>query len=73
MARAVRRPDTLRDALADLWKIGFGPPAPVSVRKWAGLEPLFVRARQAHADGKWAFVDYDPDEPGPAVRGFVVS
>jgi hypothetical protein len=52
----VRRPDTLRAALAELWKIGYGRPRAVTAQRWAVLEPLFGRARQAHADGKWRFV-----------------
>lgn len=54
--RVVRRPDTLKKALVDLWKIAYGPPSHVSVPKWGVLEPLFVRAQKAFADGKWQFV-----------------
>lgn len=60
----VRRPDTLIAALKDLWAVGFGRPARVTARRWAALEPLFVRARQAHADGKWGFVWHEPDRTG---------
>lgn len=56
----VRRSDTLRDALTELWKIGFGPARVVSVQRWSALEPLFERVRQAHADGKWRFVAAEP-------------
>ncbi|MFO0803780.1 MAG: hypothetical protein U0791_11760 [Gemmataceae bacterium] len=52
----VHLPDTLVDALTDLWKIAFGPARVVTVQRWKLLEPLFERVRQAHADGKWRFV-----------------
>lgn len=58
----VRRPDTLEAALEELWAVGFGRPARVTARRWAALEPLFVRAKQAHADGKWRFVWYDGEK-----------
>ena len=57
VTRAVRRPETLRKTLADLWRIGFGPVKPMTVQQWNVLEPLFLRARRAHADGKWRFTD----------------
>jgi hypothetical protein len=53
---AVSRPDTLVDALTDLWKIAFGPPRVLTVQRWKLLEPLLERVRQAHADGKWRLV-----------------
>lgn len=56
----VRRADTLRDALTELWKIGYGPARVVSVQRWQVLEPLFERVRQAHAAGKWRFVAAEP-------------
>lgn len=56
----VRRTDTLRDALTELWKIGYGPARVVSVQRWQVLEPLFERVRRAHADGKWRFVAAEP-------------
>jgi hypothetical protein len=52
----VRKPGGLTAALRDLWELAYGRPARVTARRWAALEPLFVRAKQAHADGKWAFV-----------------
>jgi hypothetical protein len=55
VADVVRRPNTLRNALTDLWKIAYGPPARLTVRRWEELEPLFLRALRAHADGKWRF------------------
>ena len=56
VSAVVARPDTLREALVELWKIAARPRA-VSVQRWRVLEPLFVRARQAHRDGKWSFGD----------------
>lgn len=52
----VTKPDTLVDALTDLWKIAYGPARVVTVQRWRLLEPLFERVRQAHAEGKWRFV-----------------
>ena len=59
IAESVGRPDTLTDALEDLWDIGFGRPRRVSAHEWAALEPIFLRVQKAHADGKWAFVWYE--------------
>jgi hypothetical protein len=59
ISKAISRPNTLRDALADLWKIAHGPPRVVTVQRWNVLEPLFERVRQAYADGKWHFVHSD--------------
>lgn len=56
IADVVNRPDTLVDALTDLWKIAFGPARVVTLQRWKLLEPLFERVRQAHAEGKWRFV-----------------
>ena len=55
----VSRPETLREALTDLWKIAHGPPRVVTVQRWNLLEPLFERIRTAHAEGKWRFVERD--------------
>ncbi len=55
----VSRPETLREALTDLWKIAHGPPRVVTVQRWNLLEPLFDRVRTAHAEGKWRFVERD--------------
>lgn len=52
---AVRNAKSLREALADLWKIAAGPPRPVSIQRWRDLEPIFDRVRQAYLDGKWQF------------------
>jgi hypothetical protein len=55
----VRKPDTLRNALRDLWAVAYGRPAPVTAMRWAALEPLLGRALTAHRDGKWRFVEAD--------------
>jgi hypothetical protein len=68
IADTVRRPETLRKALGELWAIGYGPPRRLTVRRWETLEPLFLRARRAYTDGKWSFVtswDYGADDPQP--------
>jgi hypothetical protein len=52
----VRRPDSLRTAIKDFWRLAFGPPQVLTVTRWRELEPYFERLRQAHADGKWRFV-----------------
>jgi hypothetical protein len=51
----VRKPDSLRLAIKDLWRLAYGPPKATSVNRWQELEPYFERVKQAHADGKWAF------------------
>jgi hypothetical protein len=56
ISNVIARPDTLVDALTDLWKIAYGPPRVVTVQRWKLLEPLFERVRLAHAEGKWRFV-----------------
>jgi hypothetical protein len=58
--RAVRKPESLRQALRDMWRLAYGPPTPISAQRWFELEPYFNRLRRAHADGKWRFVG--PDE-----------
>lgn len=60
IASTVHRPETLRKALTELWRVGYGTSRVMTVHQWARLEPLFVRARRALADGKWRFA-----EPGP--------
>jgi hypothetical protein len=57
----VRKPDSLRQAVRDFWKLAYGPPQEMSVGRWRELEAYFVRLRDAHADGKWRFVM--PDSP----------
>jgi hypothetical protein len=52
----VRKPDSLRTAIKDFWKVAFGPPQVMTVNRWRELEPFLERLRQAHADGKWRFV-----------------
>jgi hypothetical protein len=56
IADVVRKPDSLRAAVRDFWKIAFGPAQAMTVSRWRELEPFFERVRQAHADGKWRFV-----------------
>lgn len=53
---AVRKPESLRQAIRDMWRIAYGPPQPISAQRWFELEPYFERLRQAHADGKWRFI-----------------
>jgi hypothetical protein len=53
--RQVRKPESLRQALQDMWRLAHGPPAYISAQRWFELEPYFERLRQAHADGKWRF------------------
>ena len=62
----VRKPDTLRQALRDLWAVAYGRPAPVTAMRWAALEPLVPRALAAHRAGKWRFVEAEDwrDPPG---------
>jgi hypothetical protein len=57
--RAVRKPDSLRQALRDMWRIAYGPPTHISAQRWFELEPYFNRLRRAHADGKWRFAGAD--------------
>lgn len=57
IGKAIRRPETLRSALADLWKLAYAPPVRLTVRRWEMLEPLFLRARRAYTDGKWRFAE----------------
>lgn len=53
----VRKPDTLRQALRDIWAVAYGRPHPVTAMRWAALEPLLARALAAHRDHKWRFVE----------------
>lgn len=52
----VRKPDSLRAAIKDFWRIAYGPPQPMTVSRWRELEPFFERVKQAQADGKWRFI-----------------
>jgi hypothetical protein len=54
---AVRKPDTLRQALRDIWAVAYGRPAAVTAVRWAALEPLLGRALAAHREAKWRFVE----------------
>lgn len=53
---AVRKPESLRQALRDLWRLAYGPPTTLTAQRWYELEPYFERLKRAHADGKWRFV-----------------
>ncbi|MBM3980496.1 MAG: hypothetical protein FJ304_09435 [Planctomycetes bacterium] len=53
--RSIRKPDSLRQAIRDMWRIAYGPPMAISAQRWFELEPYFERLRRAHADGKWRF------------------
>lgn len=53
--RSIRKPDSLRQAIRDMWRIAYGPPMNISAQRWFELEPYFERLRRAHADGKWRF------------------
>ena len=55
VSRVVRRPDSLRQAVKDFWKLAYGPPQVLTVNRWREMEPYLDRLRQAHADGKWQF------------------
>jgi hypothetical protein len=57
----VRKAESLRQALRDMWRIAYGPPMYISAQRWFELEPYFERLRSAHADGKWRF---ETDEEG---------
>lgn len=52
----VRKPESLRLALRDLWRLAYGPPTTLTAQRWGELEPYFERLKKAHADGKWRFV-----------------
>jgi hypothetical protein len=53
---AVRKPESLRLAIKDFWRLAYGPPQEVTIARWRELEPYFERLQKAHADGKWHFV-----------------
>jgi hypothetical protein len=56
---AVRKPESLRAAIKDFWKVAYGPPQELTVTRWREMEPYFERLRQAYTDGKWHFVFAD--------------
>ncbi|MBA4189968.1 MAG: hypothetical protein C0467_18440 [Planctomycetaceae bacterium] len=56
ISKVVRKPDSLRAAIKDFWKLAYGPPQEVSVNRWRELDVYFERVQIAHADGKWHFV-----------------
>ena len=53
---AVRKPNSLRQALRDMWRLAYGPPTPMSAQRWFELEPYFERLKLAHTENKWRFV-----------------
>lgn len=53
----VRKPESLRLALRDLWRLAYGPPTTLTAQRWGELEPYFERLKKAHADGKWRFCE----------------
>ena len=55
ISKAVRKPESLRKAIKDFWKLAYGPPEVLTVNRWREMEPYFQRLQQAHADGKWQF------------------
>jgi hypothetical protein len=55
ISESVRKPDSLRIAIKDLWRLAFGAPQVVNVSFWRELEPYFRRVCEAHNQGKWAF------------------
>jgi hypothetical protein len=59
--RAVHKPDSLRQALRDMWRIAYGPPTNISAQRWFELEPYFNRLRRAYEEGKWRFANADGD------------
>ncbi len=56
ISKQVRKTESLRQAIRDMWRIAFGPPMTITANRWLELEPYFRRLQQAHADGKWRFV-----------------
>jgi hypothetical protein len=56
IADIVRKPDSLRAAVKDFWRLAYGEPQVLTISRWRELEPFFARVRQAHADQKWRFV-----------------
>jgi hypothetical protein len=53
----VRKPAKLREAIADLWKLAYGKPAVVTVRRSQELAPVIERLHRELADGTWRFSD----------------
>lgn len=56
VTRAIRKPESLRLAVRDMWRLAYGPPVALTAQRWFELEPYFDRLKQAHAAGKWYFV-----------------
>ena len=51
----VRKPAKLREAIHDLWRLAYGKPVAVSVRRSQELAPVIERLYREHADGVWWF------------------
>lgn len=51
----VRKPAKLRAAIHDLWRLAYGKPAVVSVRRSEELTPVIERLHREHAEGTWWF------------------
>lgn len=51
----VRKPDSLRLAIKDLWRLAYGEPQVFTIGQWRDLQPYFERVKVAHGEGKWAF------------------
>lgn len=56
IARGVRRPDSLRLAIQDLWRLAYGPPQTLPINRWLDMAPYFDRIRAAYKAGKWSFI-----------------
>jgi hypothetical protein len=50
-----RRPARLQKAIDELWRVGYGRPAVVTVQRWQELGPQLELVRAALADGAWRF------------------
>ncbi len=53
ISSAVKRPESLRQAFHEFWKLAYGPPQKLFPERWQAMEPYLDRLRQAHAEGKW--------------------
>jgi hypothetical protein len=49
------RPGRLRKAIDDLWRVGYGRPASVTVQRWLELGPQLELLREAFELGAWRF------------------
>ncbi|HUR55524.1 MAG TPA: hypothetical protein VMZ71_15420, partial [Gemmataceae bacterium] len=51
----VRKPAKLREAIHDMWRLAYGKPTVVSVRRSQELAPVIERLHREFADGTWWF------------------